>query len=470
MPELRAPISGLRTRAEGHVAQGDTHAVVCDLNQHEPSVGLAHEETVAGEASSSDSDDSDTNDENQDEDANPAGALVRDSYGRPRFIGGATHNILIEAAKSLLPAAPMTTPSSTGASHSAQSIDDLELPLFVRGKVWPDSPFIPKPETLPRPPQYIADVLISLYFDKLHYTFPVLFRPHFMRRYQKLLKAGQDCSSPKHRRFLMVFFAVCACSSSLLPSHSENELPGIEYYQKALLMSHASNGEASLERIQCLALLSIVTSICLGRPMAIQDDDCDCELPLDLRDEDLEPLDQKRRRRLATEELTTLKSSPVSGFLAFARLCRLAGKIQRLNSPLQLRKLASAGVDKLHKFLSRVDSHDQALRKWLESLPPDIQFSANSMERGPGGDPALVMCVIIFILHAGSLLNLYRCFLNYPKQSRLGEEADISGAISQCVNAAQSCINAAEIVRDLVPTSHYLAICVHYMTLSGIVL
>lgn len=177
-----------------------------------------------------------------------------------RFVGGATHNILIEAAKSLLPTGLTTTPSSTGATQSALSTDDLELPHFVRGKVWPEMPFIPKPEDLPRPPQYIADLLIGLYFDKLHHTFPVLFRPHFMRRYQKLLKAGRDFSSPKHGRFLMVFFAVCACSSSLLPSNSGGELPGIDYYQKALLMFYASTGEASLERVQCLALLSMCSA------------------------------------------------------------------------------------------------------------------------------------------------------------------------------------------------------------------
>lgn len=145
-------------------------------------------------------------------------------------------------------------------SQSTLSTDDLELPLLGRGKVWPEMPFIPKPEDLPRPPQYIADLLISLYFDKLHYTFPVLFRPHFTRRYRKLLAAGRDCSSPKHRRFLMVFFAVCACSSSLLPSNSGSELPGFDCYQKALLVSHATTGEPSLERVQCLALLSMCSA------------------------------------------------------------------------------------------------------------------------------------------------------------------------------------------------------------------
>lgn len=158
-----------------------------------------------------------------------------------------------------------------------------------------------------------------------------------------------------------------------------------------------------------LYLTQRITSICFGRPMAVQDDDCDCELPLDKRDEDFEP--QYMKSKLHHPPKADIPSDGpciMSGFLALARLSRLTGKIQHLTSPLNLRKLASGDSDKSQRFLSRVDTYDQALRNWLASLPPHIQFSANSMEKSPGGDPALVMCVITFVLHAGSLLSLYR--------------------------------------------------------------
>lgn len=143
--------------------------------------------------------------------------------------------------------------------------------------------------------------------------------------------------------------------------------------------------------------------------MAVQDDDCDCELPRDEKDEDFEPKYTKSKPHHPPKaDLPSDGPCIMSGFLAFARLSRLAGKIQHLNSRLNLRNLASADSGKVQRFLSRVDTHDQALRNWLASLPPHIQFSANSMEKSPGGDPALVMCVIIFVLHAGSLLSLYR--------------------------------------------------------------
>ncbi|KXH37286.1 hypothetical protein CNYM01_01299 [Colletotrichum nymphaeae SA-01] len=341
------------------------------------------------------------------EDLTQAGALVRDSYGRPRFVGGAANNLIVEAAKSLLPNLATTTPSSTGASHETPNLPELEIPPFIRGKVWPPLPYIPAPESLPRPPQYISDLLVSLYFDKLHYVFPILIKPHFTNRYQKLLRAGQDSSSPKRGRFLMVFFAVCA---------------------------------------------------------SVKDEDCYCELPLDVRDEDVMP--GIKSGHAVDEEATT---SPMSGFLAFAKLCQLAGKIQEFSSPLKLRKIASADAEKTHRFLARVDAHDQALRKWLESLPEEIQFSANRKNKSHG-DISMVHCVITFFLHAGSLINLYRYFLNYPKDSAERDEVDVSGAVDQCINAARGCIYVADMVRDLVPASHHLAICIHYLTLSGIIL
>lgn len=143
--------------------------------------------------------------------------------------------------------------------------------------------------------------------------------------------------------------------------------------------------------------------------MAVQDDDCDCELPLEKTDEDLEPQYIKSKLN-HPPKADNPSDAPciMSGFLALARLSRLAGKIQHFNSPLKLRKLASADSDKTQRFLSRVDKYDQALRNWLASLPPHIQFSANSMEKSPASDPALVMCVITFVLHAGTLMSLYR--------------------------------------------------------------
>ncbi|KAI3532837.1 hypothetical protein CSPX01_13172, partial [Colletotrichum filicis] len=243
LPEIAALLSQATASPRQEsiaTANPNTYAGVAELDVNR---GAIDDET---EASSSDSED-DNDDftpvvstpsltESAAGNLSQAGALVRDSYGCPRFVGGAANNLIVEAAKNLLPNLATATPSSTGASHETLNLRDLEIPSFVRGKLWPPLPYIPAPESLPRPPQYVSDLLVSLYFDKLHYIFPILIKPHFMNSYQKLLRAGPDYSSPKRGRFLMVFFAVCACASGLLPSNLESGLPGIDFYQKALLI------------------------------------------------------------------------------------------------------------------------------------------------------------------------------------------------------------------------------------------
>ncbi|KAK6366321.1 hypothetical protein LTS17_010827 [Exophiala oligosperma] len=467
--------------------------------------------------------------------ANRVGALVGDSYGHLRFVGGASNIMLIEAAQHDHPIEPAVT-TIAQSNQSASASKDVELPLFVRGRVWPELPFLPKPDQLPRPPQYIADLLVKLYFDQLHYTFPVVFKPHFLERYRQLYRTGSRGTALTDSKFTMVFFAVCACASSLLPTSPESRFPGLEYYEKALLLYYASTGEVSLDKVQCLALLAMccagwntlsqswiitgqavraaqdlglhlssalmmppssnvnipapsdflhrqisrrvwwciyslerVTSICLGRPAAILDEDCNCEMPLNVSDEDLELF--AHQPNSIDSHYDPKASSPAMGFLAFAKLCRIAGKIQQLNSPRRIGELASADPDKMRKFSAKVASRDRLLRSYLESLPDEICFSANVSQWDHDRNYHLTMCMIIFIVHSGSLLNLYRSFVGDSQQaSHLNASMEAVDAVAQCISAARSCINAAELVRDSVPPSHYLAICLHYLTLSGIML
>ena len=167
--------------------------------------------------------------------------------------------VIIEALKSLSPQA-----SSAGISKDPRPTgtdsDLLEFPFFTRGITWPRLPGLAKAEQLKLPPRYISDLLINLYFDQLHYTMPVLYRPHFMQRY-KLLLASRS-SGNIDAGFLSVFFAVCACAAGLLPREPGQPamFTGLRYYESAVSLHYASTGEGSIERVQCLALLSMTTS------------------------------------------------------------------------------------------------------------------------------------------------------------------------------------------------------------------
>lgn len=132
----------------------------------------------------------------------------------------------------------------------------LELPIFVKGSRWPEMPYFPKPSDLPRPRQYVSDNLINLYFDQLHHTLPVLYKPKFMARYKQLTTGSGNAATDK--KFLSVFYAVCACASGLIvPEGQRPDFPGLEYYQRSLVLHYSTTGEASVERVQALALLSM---------------------------------------------------------------------------------------------------------------------------------------------------------------------------------------------------------------------
>lgn len=168
--------------------------------------------------------------------------------------------VMIEALKSLSPESAHSQSPDDSKIPERPSISKLELPFFVRGQTWPRLPHLPQPDQLVRPPRYISDLLINLYFDQLHYIMPIVYKPHFMQRYNILLNTRSPASLDAG--FLSVFFAVCACASGILPRDpgKSSTFTGLQYYESALLLHYASTGEGSIEQVQCLALLSMCSA------------------------------------------------------------------------------------------------------------------------------------------------------------------------------------------------------------------
>jgi len=132
--------------------------------------------------------------------------------------------------------------------------------------------------------------------------------------------------------------------------------------------------------------------------MGVEDSDCNCEMPMDLDDNELE-IYCKEQPNLRTMPLAP---SPLAGFIAFSKLCNLSGKITRAVNPLQLqkgRKGRLRGNEKLFESL------DVELSEWLNTVPDSIRYSANSMDYD---SPHLTMCVILYIVHAACVINLHR--------------------------------------------------------------
>jgi len=91
----------------------------------------------------------------------------------------------------------------------------------------------------------------------------------------------------------------------------------------------------------------------------------------------------------------------LTGFLAFSKLCQIAGKIVQSTRELQILKDDSAEETRLKALVA---ARDAELAEWLHQVPNSIKFAANNAHGGSD----LTICVITFIFHAGSIINLHR--------------------------------------------------------------
>ena len=215
--------------------------------------------------------------------------------------------------------------------------------------------------------------------------------------------------------------------------------------------------------------------------MGVDDRDCDCELPREIDDDGLQAYSKDPHE--VNSSLSPSKQSLLTGFITFSRLCQISKKIVRSMSPLEMKRIqARFGAEKARlKICKRVQRLDGELAKWLRSLPDSVAFSAVDPT---SESPHLTMCTISYILHAGSVINLYRqAIISCPIQflanvpsplirnapDGTGMSLDQSSHL-RCLDAARSCIKVAELIQERIPPSHHLAYCSHYLTLSGIIL
>ena len=150
-------------------------------------------------------------------------------------------------------------------------------------------------------------------------------------------------------------------------------------------------------------------SICLGRPFAAHDEDCRCILPVNRCDEELLAFCTNQEDPTSLRVSKRIEDQPLTGFLAFSRLCCIAGRCESLSSPSRTRDLASSNPSKLRRYIAKTHACDKGLQAWLESLPDEFRFSANSLDTDYSRSPGFTMCVIAFIVHGGSLLKMYLC-------------------------------------------------------------
>jgi hypothetical protein len=133
--------------------------------------------------------------------------------------------------------------------------------------------------------------------------------------------------------------------------------------------------------------------------MVVDEVDCFCPLPIDLNDEDLESY-----LKAGQPDMDPDRTSKLTGFLVFSRLCQISARISRASRRFHPLKNRS-NSKRWRKIRKRVQSLESDLELWLQTLPDEIKFSANQMNAAP--EVNLTMCTITFILHSASIINLH---------------------------------------------------------------
>ena len=133
--------------------------------------------------------------------------------------------------------------------------------------------------------------------------------------------------------------------------------------------------------------------------MAVEDGDCDCEIPLDLDDEELESYCKSSEFFLDDQ-----KTSRLTGFIVFSKLCKVSGQIARSMTSLMLQR-KDKNLGKARKLRNLVTELENELSGWLQRVPDVIKFSINDCDQA---SPHLTMCVISYSIHAGCIINLHR--------------------------------------------------------------
>ncbi|KAF9918041.1 hypothetical protein BX616_010512 [Lobosporangium transversale] len=337
------------------------------------------------------------------------------------------------------------------------------------------------------PPRDLAEHLIELYFTYVHPNIPVLHRPTFMRQYRNL-----DPLKKPPRALLNAMFAI-ASRYSTNPEIIGNdpEAFGDEYFSRAkrlidleyevprqtsiqalLLMvtyrftSAKSGGrvwvmlgmatrmaqdlgmhrnsarwhlpplEAELRKRLWWAVyvMDRWVSACMGRPMAIDDADCDVDYPSvveqDWADPDGNPVSPSEE----AEKLKEQSSFALRYFVETIKLSQILGQILRGVYSPQTRNHGPGQV------ISTVYDLDTMLTKWLLALPSDLKYD-NKIE------PMQLSrwVATIHISYYSALILLHRPYM-VPSSLTRSKLSESMPSLNICISAANSITHLAEML------------------------
>ncbi|KAF8592537.1 hypothetical protein K439DRAFT_1400441 [Ramaria rubella] len=432
------------------------------------------------------------------------GQLALDDHGHLRWIGSSSTMSLIQSFRAL------TSESDDRYSPSddlfgADSMGNMLY--FPPGLGFGKVRALPGPQEVEYPDRDLADKLVAAYFDHLHFQLPVVHKPTFLKQYEELM--DMSVSERADAGFVSVLFGVFACAARIVDDkrlilESGDGGMAMVYYERAMILYYIGHSNTQLAQVQCFVVLasflcsvnclpqawlivgqavrigqdlglhrtpkhlpltpiekqirrkvwwSVYTldrmlAIALGRPLGIDDRDCDAEFPIQVDDDHLQPF-------LDNTLAPQTSPSPMVGFVALSALFKIGGDVLR-----RIYSVKNSGVSDIDMQIA-IDDLDAQLTDWCERLPPAFKYlPSNEQQTRIGSTLASSYYAILITLHRRSLS---------PRRMNRSPAASNNSSAPKAVQSARACIRLAPSAKDVIPPSHHLAFFIQFLSTSAVI-
>jgi hypothetical protein len=192
-------------------------------------------------------------------------------------------------------------------------------------------------------------------------------------------------------------------------------------------------------------------ALALGRPLGVEDSDCDVEYPVDVDDEFLPEY-------FSGATMPQNRPSLMTGSIALSTLYQIAGRVLRQVYAIDCCK-DHLEPEKKAELQRTVESLDVELTRWCENLPPAFKSE-------PATEEQVSMGAVLCSHYYSVLTTLHRNFLPLkPEQMVITPKSTV-----KAVSSARSCIRLAPSIKNVVPPSHHLAFFIQHLFSSAVIL
>lgn len=195
--------------------------------------------------------------------------------------------------------------------------------------------------------------------------------------------------------------------------------------------------------------LDRMLAVALGRPLAIEDSDCDVEVPVDIDDDHLP--------EYFAGSLMQSTPSLMRGFIELTALYKIAGQVLRQVYSLDKCR-DNLEPEKRGELQRAVDNLDKMLIKWCDDLP--VMFKSQ-----PVTEKQVSMGAVLCSHYYSILTTLHRNLLPIKRDQLVSPRST-----AKAVSTARACIRLAPSIKNVVPPCHHLAFFIQNLFSSAVVI